>query len=78
MNDKIFNLYNQFQILAYSNTRLKGEFDNFHQGSWRFVWTRGSEMTRSRACGSYLTPSNDVKGRDKGDRFIMFIKGWFP
>ena len=30
---------------------LKREFTNFHQGSWRFVSMRGSQIIRSWACG---------------------------
>ena len=39
---------------------LKGEFTYYHQYSWRFVAMRQEELiTRSWACGSYITPSND-------------------
>ena len=29
---------------------------------------RGSQITRSQTCGSYLSTSNAPKGRDKGDQ----------
>ena len=40
---------------------LKGEFTNFHRGSWRFVSMRGTQITWFRACGNYQTSSDDEK-----------------
>ena len=36
-----------------------------------------SLKTKSNACGSYLTPSNDEKGRDEGDSPLFAHVGQF-
>ena len=48
---------------------LYGEFTDFLQRSCRFFSTRGTQITRFQACGSYLPPSND----ELWDHFIIIM-----
>ena len=58
---------------------LKGEFTNFHRGSWRFVSMRGTQITWFRACGNYQTSSDDEKKkreRLRGERPLLNMMKW--